>query len=86
MLSFAAKAWWTLLQYRLSATKGGNILSPDRASLVVGIMEGYEIDEAKLIVRKIHDQVLSIYTTLAFQCLLIMICLEEGVQEIAGVY
>lgn len=42
-LSFAAKAWWTLVQHRLGPTKGDNVLSPDRDALEVGIIKGYEI-------------------------------------------
>lgn len=45
---------------------GDNILSYDRASLVAGIMEGYEIYISRIIVIEIYDRVLSIDTNLAF--------------------
>lgn len=49
---------------------GDNVLSLDRAILVVGIMDGYGIDVARLISREVRNWVVSIYTTLAFPCLL----------------
>lgn len=48
-MSFVEKIWWILMHHRLSPTYGYNVLSPDKAFLVMGIMEGYEIDIAKLI-------------------------------------
>lgn len=53
-LNILEKAWWTLGHNRLSITYGDNVLIPDKAALVMGIMEGYEIDIAKLIERKIY--------------------------------
>lgn len=42
--------------HRLSPIYGDNMLSLDRAALVAGIIEVYEIDVAKLIVREIHNR------------------------------
>lgn len=53
VLNFKAKSWWTLVRHRLSPTMTNNVLSPDRATLVTGIMEGYEIDIAKILMRDI---------------------------------
>lgn len=44
-----------LVHHRLSTTHGENMLGPDKASLVVGIMVGYEIDVANWIAREIQD-------------------------------
>lgn len=41
--------------HHLSHTNGDNILSIDRATLVVHIMEAYEIDIAKTIKYEISD-------------------------------
>lgn len=39
--------------HRLSPTYGDNVLCPKRSALVVGNMDGNEIDIAELIVREI---------------------------------
>lgn len=59
-----------MVQYRLGLTMGENILSPGRASLVVGIIKGYEIDIAKNLEREIHNWAMNTDTNLAFPCLL----------------
>lgn len=69
-LNFATKAWRTLVHHRLSPTNGDNMLSPERATLVIGIIEGYDIDVAKIIARDIRDWAVSTGTTLAFPCIL----------------
>lgn len=66
----------------MSPTERDNILSVGRFMLVVGIIEGHEFDVSKIIEKEIHDQVGSIDTTLDFPCLLMQICLEDGVSEI----
>lgn len=40
---------------QVGPTKGNNVLSPDRVTLVVGIMEGYEIYIAKIVTREIRN-------------------------------
>lgn len=45
-LNFIEKTWQTLLRHRLCPTSRDNILSPDRTTLIVGIMVGYELDVA----------------------------------------
>lgn len=37
-LNFEAKSWWIMVHYRLGLTVGYNILSPNRAALVVNIV------------------------------------------------
>lgn len=85
ILSFPVKACWTLVHHKLSPIKRDNMLSPDRATLVKGIMDGYEIDITKIIPRYFHDREVSTDTTLAFPYLLTQICPKEGVSEISGV-
>lgn len=48
-------------------------------------MEGYEINVAKIIARKICDWDVSTNTIHAFPCLLMQICLKEVLPKIAGV-
>lgn len=84
-LSFAAKAWWMLVWHKLSSTKGDNVSIYDRSTLVADIMEGYEIDVAKIIAKEICDQDVSLDTSLAFLYLLRQLFLEEGVPEIPGI-
>lgn len=52
-------------------------------ALVTGIIKRYEIDVDKIISKKIHNWMVSTYTTLAFPCLLTQICLNEGVPDIS---
>lgn len=47
-LKFLAKAWWTFVPHRLSPNYVDNLLSPDRATIVMGILEGYRIYVSKL--------------------------------------
>lgn len=53
-----------MVHYILSPTKGENIIILDRATLVMGIIEGYEIYIGKIIDREIHDRAVSTDTTL----------------------
>lgn len=61
---------------------GDNVLSPDRASVVVGIMVGYDIDVSKIMDREIRDWVVNTDTTLTFSSLLTQIFQEGGVPKI----
>lgn len=54
------------------------ILSPDRAAMVVGIMDGYTIDIAKILAREIRGLAVSTDANLAFPYLLMHICFDEG--------
>lgn len=47
-----------------------NKLSLNRATLVCGIIEGYEIDISKILMREIHNLDVSTNTNLAFPYLL----------------
>ncbi|KAF3617564.1 hypothetical protein FXO38_33917 [Capsicum annuum] len=55
ILSFIVNGWWTLVHYRLSPIKMDSNLSPDKATLVAGIIEEYKINVAKIIVREIPN-------------------------------
>lgn len=57
-------------------------MSPDRTTLVVGILEDYKIVIAKIIARGLHNLVVSTDTTLGTPYLLIQICLKEGIPMI----
>lgn len=70
ILSCTAKAWWKLVHYYLSPIKRDNMLSPNRASLVAGIIEGNKIDVVRFIAKEICDRMVSTNTTLTFSCLL----------------
>lgn len=58
-MKILAMACWTLVHHRLSPIYGDNVLSPYIDSLVVSIIEGYDIDIAMLITREIHDRVVA---------------------------
>lgn len=45
--------------HKLCPTYGDNILSPDRATLIAGIIEGYELDVAKWRAKELRDRVMS---------------------------
>lgn len=70
--------------HRLSPINRDNVLSPDRVVLVTGIMEGDEIDVAKIIYREISDLSVRTNISLAFPYLLTQLCLDQGVPNILG--
>lgn len=78
-LKSLAKSWRMLVHQKLSPTFRDSKLSPDQAFLIAGIIEGYELDVAKIIVRDIHDRPVSTDTNMAFLWLLTWICLDMGV-------
>lgn len=84
-LSFKAKAWWKLVHHRLSPTYWDNVLRSDQTALIASIINGYEMDVAKWIARKIYDRAVSTDIAMEFSCLLAQICLDVGVPEITGV-
>lgn len=56
---------------QLSPTMGDNVLSLDRAALVLGIIEGCEINVAKILAREDYDRAVSIDTkwhSRAYRC------------------
>lgn len=69
-LNFIEKAWWTVLHHMLSPTYGENLLSSNRPTLIISIIEGYEFDVAKWIEIEIHNWMVSPDTVLIFSCLL----------------
>lgn len=50
ILSFVTKALWTLVRHWFIPTMGDNILNPDRDTLVVRIMECFQINISQIIV------------------------------------
>lgn len=84
-LNFATKSWLTLVRHRLGPTIGDNTFSPNKATLIVGILEENDIDIAKIITCEIQDRVMSTGTSLAFLCLMTKICLDNRVPIIPEV-
>lgn len=86
ILNFTEKVCWTLVLHSLSTINKENILSLDRVTLVAGIIEGYEINVARIIsLEEIHDRAIRTDTTLEFPFLLTQLCLNREVPEIPGV-
>lgn len=83
--NFVVKAWWTLVFHPFSPTAKDNILSPNRVALVAGIVEGYDIDIAKIISWEISDKYVSTDTSSAFLCLLKHMCLDDRVSMLSNV-
>ncbi|KAF3671611.1 hypothetical protein FXO37_07944 [Capsicum annuum] len=44
------------LYFKPALTTGDNVISPNKAALVIGIMKGYEIDIAKILKRETYDR------------------------------
>ncbi|KAF3654962.1 hypothetical protein FXO38_00067 [Capsicum annuum] len=86
MLNFEAKVWWTLDRYSLCRTNGDNELSPVYATLIEGVMSGYEFYITQFISREISDRAVGIDVILAFPCLLTQIFFEVGVPVLIKVY
>lgn len=67
------------MRHYLSPTNRDNMLNSDRATLVVGIIKGYEIEISKIISWEIRDRMVNMNISLAFPSLLTQLCLDQGV-------
>lgn len=78
-LNFAAKFFWLLVLHRLSPTVADNVLTYNRAELVVALVEGLSIDFAKILIIVIHERDFKSSATFPFACLIFHLCRDVGV-------
>lgn len=64
--------------HKLLSTYGDNILSPNRNTLMVEIMNGYNIDTNGMIAWEILDWAINSQTSISFPILVTQICFEDG--------
>ena len=77
--TFAAMFFWLIDLHRLSPMATDNILTWDRAVLVVALVARLEIDVAKLLISVIHERDLMFSTTFPFQYMIFQMCRDAGV-------
>uniref|UniRef100_M1DWY2 Integrase core domain containing protein n=1 Tax=Solanum tuberosum TaxID=4113 RepID=M1DWY2_SOLTU len=78
-LNFVAKFFWLLVRNRVSPTKADNQLTWDRSVMVAALVEGVEIDFARMLLAKIHERAFKTSTTYPFPCLIFKLCRDSGV-------
>uniref|UniRef100_M1DVC0 Integrase core domain containing protein n=1 Tax=Solanum tuberosum TaxID=4113 RepID=M1DVC0_SOLTU len=78
-LNFVAKFLWLLVRNRVSPTKADNQVTWDRAVMGATLVEGVEIDFARMLLGEIHERAFRTSTTYPFPCLIFHLCRDSGV-------
>lgn len=79
-LSFPARFWWAVVRFRIWPTLADNTLTPKQTVLVSSILDGYNIEWARLIVEHIHESVLQRATLIPFLVLIYKLCIDSKVE------
>lgn len=61
-----------------------NHLTLERAVMVASIMDEYDINFDRCIIREIHERAFRLTTTIPFLCLIYRLCMDSGVPIISG--
>ena len=78
-LTFTAKFLWLTVRYYVSPTAADNIVTWDRAVLLVVMIAGFEVDFAWLLQAVIHERAFKVTTTYSFPCMIFSLCRSAGV-------
>ena len=78
-LTFTAKFLWLLVRHCLSPTAANNIVTWDRAVLMVAMIAGFEVDFAWLLQAVMHERTFKVTTTYPFPCMIFTLCKSAGV-------
>ena len=78
-LIFAAKSIWILVHHYLSPIGADNIITWDRAVLVVAMVAGFEVDFSRLLLAGIHERAFKAATTYPFPHMIFELCRSAGV-------
>ena len=78
-LTFTAKFLWLLVRHYLSPTAAHNIVTWDRAVLMVVMIAGFEVDFACLLHTVMHERAFKVTTTYPFPCMIFALCRSAGV-------
>ena len=78
-LIFIAKFLWLLVRHCLSPTAADNIVTWDRAVLMVMMIAGFKVDFAWLLQAVMHERAFKVTTTYPFTCMIFALCWTAGV-------
>ncbi|KAG5631673.1 hypothetical protein H5410_003390 [Solanum commersonii] len=78
-LIFVAKFFWLLVRNRVSPTKDDNQLTWNRAVIVAALVEGLEINFARMLLAVIHEWEFKTSTTYPFPYLIFQLYRDSGV-------
>ena len=78
-LTFTAKFLWLLVRHYLSPTAAHNIVTWDRAVLMVTMIAGFEVDFTWLLQEVMHEREFKVTTTYPFPCMKFALCRSAGV-------
>ena len=78
-LTLVDKFLWLLAQHRLSPMLVDNVVTWDRAVLVVSLVARLEIDFARVLILVIHERVFKTFATYTFAYLIFMLCRDTSV-------
>ena len=78
-LTFTAKFLWLIVRQCLCLRAADNIVTWDRAVLMVVIIAGFEVDFAWLLQAVIHERAFKVTTTYPFSCMIFSLCRSTGV-------
>ena len=78
-LTFTAKFLWLIVCHCLSYTGADNIVTWDRAVLMVAMIALFKVDLAWLLQAVIHERAFKVTTTYPFPCMIFSLCRSAGV-------
>ena len=78
-LTFTTKFLWLIVSHCLSPTAADNIITWDRAVLMVAMIAGFEVDFAWLLLVVMHDRAFKVITTYPFPSMVFALCMYAGV-------
>lgn len=78
-LDFVVKFFLLLVQHCIHPKNVGNVLTWDRAVFVEAMVEGLEIDYARVVITMIHERGFKTSTTYPIACLIFQLSRESGV-------
>ena len=78
-LTFIEKFLWLLVRHCLSPTAADNIMTWDRAVLMVAMIAGFKVDFAWLLQAVMHERAFKVTATYPFPCMIFALCRSTGV-------
>ena len=73
-LTFTANFLWLIVRHCLSPTVADNIVTWDRAVLMVVMIAGFEVDFVWLLQAVMHERAFKVTTTYPFPCMIFSLC------------
>lgn len=84
-LNFATMFWRLVVRYQLCQTNAKNLLTWDDATLIVSMMDRYDIEFPAIIRHELYERAFSDMTILFFPYLVQLLCDEASVTEVPSV-